>query len=87
LSDGELKYPKWQAEFQEAVIELDREKLFGKIQKFEVAVFTRLQELASDSDHHDERQAIDDAASTLREVKKHKLSHPDRNKIDETHRR
>jgi hypothetical protein len=55
MSNGELKYPKWDAQFYEAVLEFDWEKLFEKIQEFETAVFTRLQELASDSDHHAER--------------------------------
>ena len=76
MSEGELKYPKWQAQFEEAVVELDREKLAGKIQNFETAVFMRLQELPSD-DHHEERQAIADALSVLRELKRDKLSYPD----------
>ena len=74
MSDGELKYPKWQHEFQEAVVELDGEKLIEKIHKFETAVFVRLQELASSSDHHDERQAMTDAASTIVVLKRDKLS-------------
>jgi hypothetical protein len=77
MSDGELKYPKWQIEFQEAVVELDREKLFEKIQKFETAIFVRLQELSLSNDHQEERQAIDDALSTLRVLKKDRLSYPD----------
>ena len=77
MSDGELKYPKWQGEFQEAIIELDREKLLEKIQKFKTAIFVRFQELASSNDHHDERQAIHDALSTIRALKKETLSHPD----------
>jgi len=73
MSDGELKYLKWEREFQEAVLERDREKLFEKIQQLETAIFVRLQELASDSDHHSERQAIADAVSTIRELKKDKF--------------
>lgn len=83
MSNEEWKYPKWQAEFQEAVLELDREKLFEKIHKFETAVFVRLQELESDSDHHSERHAIHDALSTIRVLKKDKLSHPDWNENKE----
>jgi hypothetical protein len=30
MSDGEFKYPKWQAQFEEAIVELDCEKLVGK---------------------------------------------------------
>ena len=73
MSDRELKYPRWEREFQEAVVELNREKLVEKIQKLETAIFVRLQELASDSDHHSERQAIQDAVSTIRVLKKEKL--------------
>jgi hypothetical protein len=76
MSDGELKYPKWQSQFQEAVLELNREKLFEKIQKFETAIFVRLQELSSSSDHHSEREAIADAASTIAALKKDKLQRP-----------
>jgi hypothetical protein len=47
-----------------------------KAQKFENAVFVRLQELASDSDHHDEREAIADATTTISVLKKYKLSDP-----------
>lgn len=74
MDNEPLKYPKWQAEFQEVVIELDREKLFAKIQKFETAVFVRLQELARSSNHYEERQATDDALATVRVLK---VAHPD----------
>jgi hypothetical protein len=74
VSDGELKYPKWERQFQEAVLELNREKLVEKIQRLETAIFVRLQELQFDSDHHSERQAMQDAVSTIRVLKKEKLS-------------
>ena len=77
MSNEQRKYPKWQSEFEEAIVEFDPEKLVGKIKQFELAVFVRLQELACDSDHHDERQAIADALSTLRQVKRDKLPYPD----------
>ena len=77
MSNKELKYSKWQPEFEEAIVELNPERLADKIKQFELAVFVRLHELAGDSDHHDERQAIADALSTLREVKRNKLSYPD----------
>jgi hypothetical protein len=65
VSDKQLKYPRWRREFQEAVLECDRNTLLEKIQKFEAAVFVRLEELASSSDDHGEREAIADAASTI----------------------
>jgi len=77
LSDTELKYPKWERQFQEVVLELNGEKLVAKIQTLETAIFVRLQELKSDSDHHTERQAIADALSTIRVLKKNKVSRPD----------
>jgi hypothetical protein len=79
MNDEILKYPKWQTSLQDAILEFDREKLLDKIQKVETTVFERLQELSSDSDHHGERQAIADAFSTLRVLKKDKLSYPDWN--------
>ena len=71
MSD-ELKYPKWERQFQEVVLELNHEKLTDKIQKLETAIFIRLQELQFDSDQHSERQAIDDALATIRVLKKEK---------------
>ena len=69
MSDTELKYPEWEAEFREVLIELSPKKLFSKIQKFETVVFVRLRELASSGDHHEEREAIDDALITVRLLK------------------
>ena len=59
------------------VIELNRKKLFDKIQKFETVVFMRLRELASSGDHHEERKAIDDALAIVRLRKIDTLSHRD----------
>ena len=82
LSDKELKYPKWQSEFEEAIVEFDPAKLTEKIKQFELAVFVRVQELACNSDHHDEKQAMADALATIRDVKRDKLSHPDWKKYE-----
>jgi hypothetical protein len=79
MSEQELKYPNWQVLLQEAILEFDRDKLVGRIQKVETVVFERLQELSSDSDHHGERQAIANALSTMRVLKKDKLFYPDWN--------
>lgn len=78
MSDSELKYPRWQAEFHEAIDEFNHEKLINKIHKFETAVLVRLRELPSNNEHRAERQAIADAASTIRLLKMHELAdHPD----------
>lgn len=73
MTADEVKYPKWQPEFQEAVLEVSREKLLEKIHKFETAVFVRLQELAFSNDHRDERHAISDATSAIAALKKSTL--------------
>ena len=69
MSNHEWKYQKWQGEFEDAIIAIDREKLAEKIQTFEAAVFARLQELTSSSDHDAERTAITEAAFTIRLLK------------------
>jgi predicted DNA-binding protein (UPF0278 family) len=73
----DLKYPEWQNPFREALLELDREKLQSKMMKAEEAIFQRLQQLAETSDSHAERQAIEDAISALRVLKREKLNYPD----------
>jgi hypothetical protein len=77
MSESELKYPSWQSPLQEAILELDREMFANKIQGVETMMFERLQEITSDPDHHDERQALVDAATILRGLKKARLSYPD----------
>jgi hypothetical protein len=71
---SELRYPSWQTPLQEAILELDRERLAERIQEVETIIFERLQTLSSQTDHKDERQALSDAAFILRKLKKEKLS-------------
>jgi hypothetical protein len=77
MSNGELKYPKWQAPLQEAILELDREKLAEKLQNVETLILERLQQLHQGTNGHSEREAINDALSTLRVLKQEKLDYPD----------
>ena len=72
-----LRYPEWQNPFREALLEIDREKLQSKMMKVEEAIFQRLQQLAGTSGSHAERQAIEDAISALRVLKREKLNYPD----------
>ena len=72
-----MRYPEWQSPFQEALLEIDREKLQSKMMKAEEAIFERLQQLAGTSDSEAERQAIEDAISALRVLKTEKLNYPD----------
>jgi hypothetical protein len=77
MSESELKYPSWQRPLQEANLEFDREMLAEKIKEVETLMLKRLQEMSSDPDHHDERQALANATTILRELKKARLSYPD----------
>jgi hypothetical protein len=74
VSDSEeLKYPSWQVPLRKAVLEADREKLAKRIEEVETLISERLQSIASDTDHQDERNAIADAVSILRVLKKEEL--------------
>jgi hypothetical protein len=73
----DLKYPEWQNPFREALLEIDCEKLQSKMMKAEEAIFQRLQQLAGTSGSEAERQAIEDAISALRVLKREKLNYPD----------
>ena len=74
-----MRYPEWQGPFQEALLEIDREKLQSKMMKAEEAIFQHLQQLAgnSDSEAEAERQATGDAISALKILKTEKLNYPD----------
>jgi hypothetical protein len=56
---------------------MDLGKLPEKIHKVETIMFERLQAIAADTDHSEEREALTFAASLLRWLKKEKLSYPD----------
>jgi predicted DNA-binding protein (UPF0278 family) len=72
-----ILYPEWQNEFQAAILELDREKLEERVMAAETAIFKRLQAIAQSSDHSSEREAIEDALSSLRTLKRKELRFPD----------
>jgi hypothetical protein len=66
----EILYPHWQNEYQAALVEVDHEMLAERIEEAEAAIFRRLQELSQNSDHHTERQVIEDALQSLRYLKR-----------------
>jgi len=74
---NDLKYPEWQKPYEEALVEVDCEKLKDKLLKAEAAIFLRLQQLTHSADSHAERQAIDDAISAIRVLKTQQLHYPD----------
>jgi hypothetical protein len=74
------RFPLWQREYEAAVSEADPGKLLERVHAAEAAIFTRLQELAEDSDNLSrdaEQQAIADALRTLRVLTRDKLQFPD----------
>jgi hypothetical protein len=79
-SPSNLRYPAWQREYDAALQEADPKKLLELVHAVESAIFNRLQELAQTSentDHKAEEQAIAEALTTLRVVKRDKLQFPD----------
>jgi hypothetical protein len=72
-----LQYPSWQKLCQEALIELDLEKLKERVAAAETAIFLRFQELSRSGDGHAERQALSDVSSSLRFLKRDVLKFPD----------
>jgi hypothetical protein len=68
-----IVYPEWQKEFQAAILELNREKLADRVVMAERAISKRLQALSQSSDSAGERQAIEDALSSLRLLKRNEL--------------
>ena len=68
---------KWQNEYAAALVELDREKLSERVAASEAAIFNRLQAISQSSDHQAERQAIEDALTALRVLKRDELGFPD----------
>ena len=74
---SEILYPEWQNEYQAALVELDAEKLKGRVEAAEAVIYKRLQQISQNSDHHTERQEIQDALASLRTLKRDALGWPD----------
>jgi len=51
--------------YASAVLELEPERLIERVEAAEAAIHGRLRDLQYDSDHHEERQLIEDAQRTL----------------------
>ena len=66
----ELKYPQWQEPFRSAITAFGTRQLSGKLKKVEAMVLDRLQVLSSDIKSLDERQALLDAISIIRVLKR-----------------
>ena len=69
----DLPYPRWQASYRDALVELDHDKLMERVNQAESAIFDRLQTLPPSSESLMERQAITDALANLRCLKRETL--------------
>ena len=72
-TDEDIRYAEWREPYQQALLELDPKKLRDRIAAAETAISNRLRAIAGSSNHHAERQAIDDALSSLRVLKRNSL--------------
>jgi len=61
----DILYPHWQNEYEAALVELDNKVLQERIDAAEAAIYRLLQQLSQDSNHHTERQVINDALASL----------------------
>lgn len=61
----EAKSQSWYQLCSAAVIELDPKQLIDRVDAAEAAIHGRLRDLRYDSDHHEERQLMEDALRTL----------------------
>ena len=66
----DLRFPLWQHPLQEAMLELDHEKATRKIQHAETLVSLRFLEVQNQPNYQEERQALTDALSLLRILKR-----------------
>jgi hypothetical protein len=67
---GSIKYPEWQQPFQEALLELNRQRLKERVAVAEKAIVRRLQSISLEQASEAERVALADALSSLRVLKK-----------------
>jgi hypothetical protein len=62
---NEAKSQPWYQLYASAVVELDPEHLIERVAATEAAIHGRLRDSQYDSDHHEERQLMEDAQRTL----------------------
>ena len=67
----EAKSQPWYQLYVAAVVELDPKQLTERVDATEAAIHGRLRDLRYDSDHHEERQLMEDAQRTLAFLRRH----------------
>lgn len=70
MSDGDFKFPEWQIPFQEVLLEFDRQELSRRLPKLEALLAARIHQVKLDREKQCELQALTDAMSTLRVLKR-----------------
>jgi len=68
-----LRYPEWQRPFQDALLEVEPEKLTKCVENAETAIYERLEELCEMSESRDretEREVIASAICALKVIKR-----------------
>jgi hypothetical protein len=75
-----IKYPHWQREFEDALLEAEPQTLRQRVDVAEAVLFLRSQALAGSAQDQAEQQAISDAIRILREIQEKKLGYPPLNK-------
>ncbi len=70
-----MQYPEWQKLCQDALVELDKDKLPERVAAAEAAIVSRLQAMKVGDDSLKERQAIADALATLRVLKRESIGY------------
>jgi hypothetical protein len=73
---SKCRFPEWQPEYEAAIAETDIEKLKVKTTALEDAIFIRCQRIAGKAGYEVERDAIQLAIDTLRDLQKTKLGYP-----------
>jgi len=68
-SNTRLRYPEWQALYEEALTEFNAEKLPQKIAIAEAAILSRAEAISLSSLHRAELQSMEDALVFLRALK------------------
>jgi len=70
LPPSEFTFPLWQPWYQSALLEFDRKKLSHRVIVAESVIHNRMASIAGDSNHHAEREAIEDALLGLNYLKR-----------------
>jgi hypothetical protein len=77
MTEEELQFPEWQRPLQDVILEFDRERMLKKVQDVEAVIFDRLRQISVTNDGRVEHDALNDALSVLRILKRERLGFPD----------